>query len=255
MKNFCKIASVVSQIVVMFVFFGGCALESSQAAGTDSGLGKQFSATIYFIKLMNIGSQKCDQKKTIYDVDQKPLLQVCPENYKRCVIEGTCALVDADDISAENEWENSHTSHDIDLINYVKLKNNLPLFEKVDTQRCPHGYGVKAICLDPFFTVAADLEFHNPGDVIFVPKAVGIVLANGERHSGYFIVRDKGGAIKGANRFDFFTGFLDYRHDENPLTKLGFNDKNLKFEFRKVAGAEAESFRKNRHFPLTPLSK
>lgn len=254
-KKNCKIAIIVSQIVVAFMFTAGCAPEASLAADTDSGLVKELSPTIYFIKLMNMDSQKCEQKKTIYSAEQKPLLQVCADSYKRCVVEGTCALVDAEEISAENEWENSNSAHDIELINYVNLKNGTPLFEKVDTRRCPHGYGVKAICLDPFYTVAADLEFHSPGDVIFVPKAVGIQLANGERHNGYFIIRDKGGDIKGADRFDFFTGFLDYRHEENPLTKIGLNNKKLKFEFRKVTGTEAENIRKRRRFPLTPLSQ
>lgn len=251
----CKITIVVSQIVVALAVVAGCFPQFLQAASIDSSLVKELSPTIYFIKLMNKDSQKCDAKKTIFGIEQKPLLQVCAESYSRCVVEGTCALVDAEEISEENEWENSFSVHDLELINYVKLKNGIPLFEEVDSKRCPHGYGVRAICLDPFYTVAADLEFHSPGDVIFVPKAVGTLLANGERHNGYFIIRDKGGGIKGANRFDFFTGFLDYRHEENPFSKIGLNNKKVSIEYRKVVGNEADNIRRSRRYPLTPLSQ
>ena len=240
MKNFCKIVMTVAQIAVPICLLAACAPQSRKTNDLDNSLGKfsevasadmNLVPTIYFIKLMSIHEQKCETKKTIYDVTGKSLLQLCPNLYKKCVIEGTCALLDADDINAIEEWEYSNSLHDINLINYVKLKNGVPLFQKVDTARCPFGYGVKGMCLDPFYTLAADLNFHKPGDVIFIPKIVGVVLPNGERHSGYFIIRDKGGAIKGANRFDFFTGFMDYRHPENPFTKLGLNDKKTKMEF------------------------
>lgn len=263
MKNICKIVITAAQIGVCLWLLSSCAAESAATSELDSSPGtfadavtteKTLSPTIYYIKLMNVHEQKCESKRTIFDVNGKPLTQVCPSLYKMCVIEGTCALLESDDYNVETEWENSSASHDINLINYVKMKNGVPLFQKVDTSRCPFGYGVKGMCLDPFYNLAADLNYHKPGDVIFVPKVVGTVLPSGERHNGYFVVRDKGGAIKGADRFDFFTGFLDYRNSENPFTKLGLNDKNIKFEFKKIMGVEAENIRKRRNYPLTPLS-
>ncbi len=264
MKNICKIVMAVAQIAVPMCLLAGCAPQSTSTNDLDPSLGvfsdavnseKKLSPTIYFIKLMNVNEQKCETKKTIFDTTGMPLVKVCPNLYKKCVIEGTCALVDSDDVEANEGWQNSNTVHNLNLINYVKLKNGVPLFQKVDTERCPYGYGVKAICLDPFYTLAADLIYHKPGDVIFVQQVVGTVLPGGERHTGYFIIRDKGGAIKGADRFDFFTGFLDYRHLENPFTKLGLHDKKTKFEYRKVTGIEAENIKKKRNYPLTPLSQ
>lgn len=263
MKNLCKIVMSIAQIAVPICLMAACAPQASLTNELDTSLGatseaassqKLLSPTIYFIELIKIHEQKCETKKTIYDINSKPMLQVCPNLYKKCVIEGTCALLNAEDMNHNQDWENSNSVHDIDLINYIKLKNGVPLFQKVDTARCPYGYGVKGMCLDPFYTIAADLVYHRPGDVIFVPKVVGTVLPNGERHSGFFIVRDKGGAIKGAERFDFFTGFLDYRHSDNPFTKLGLNDKKNKIEFKKVTGIEAESIRKQRNYPLIPQS-
>lgn len=35
------------------------------------------------------------------------------------------------------------------------------------------------MCLDPYFTVAADLNFYKLGDVIFVPQFVGEVMPDG----------------------------------------------------------------------------
>ena len=264
MKSFCKIVIVVTQIVALNLLMVGCAPFSS-ASGIDVspasttlpyGLpanAEQLSPTIYFIKLMQLDQQECDSKKTIYDENQSPIIKVCEKIYRNCVIEGTCALIENQSALIGINFDS--VNHKISLINYVKMKNGIPLFIRVDTQRCPYGYGVKSQCLDPFYTLAADLNFHKSGDVIYIPKVVGTKLPNGEIHNGYFIVRDKGGAIVGKSRFDFFTGFLDYRDSENPFSKIKLNDKNVKFQFRKVTGAEADTVRKNRNFPLAPGSQ
>ena len=68
------------------------------------------------------------------------------------------------------------------------------------------------------------------------------------------IIRDRGGAIDGKSRFDFFTGFLDDRDAENPFSKIKLNDKKVKFAYRKITGNEADTIRKNRNFPLVPSS-
>ena len=70
--------------------------------------------------------------------------------------------------------------------------------------------GSAGICLTPFFSVAADPKYFSIGDVICVPGLEGkdIQVAPGKtvKHTGCLIVGDKGSAIKGENRFDFFTG-------------------------------------------------
>ena len=89
---------------------------------------------------------------------------------------------------------------------------------------------------------------------IFVNKLKGLKLPNGETHSGFMIVRDRGGAIKGANRFDFYTGILDYRDEKNPFTPAGFATSSNKFEYRKANADETTAFRKIRNFPKIPVT-
>lgn len=193
--------------------------------------------TIYYIKSIKMNEQDCASKKTIYSTTGKAMHKVCPTDYKTCVIEGTCAIID-DEIS---------------VINYIDQKAGVPVFQKVDQDKCPFGLGVKNICLDPYYTVAADLNFHNPGDVIFVEEMKGTKLPNGEVHDGFFIVRDRGGAIKGANRFDFYTGLLHYKNDDNPFTPLGFSNEKASFPYRKATTSETSAVKKSRNYPGVPL--
>lgn len=197
----------------------------------------KLNPTIYYIKSINMDKQDCGLKKNIRSTTGKVLFKVCPSDHNTCVIEGTCALV-RDDKAI--------------LINYIKEKDGIYLFEKIDEDKCPYGYGVKGICLDPYYTVAADLRYHNPGEVIFVDEMKGTKLPNGEVHDGFFIVRDRGGAIKGANRFDFYTGLLHYKHEENPFMSLGFSNKKAAFPYRKATASETLSIKRSRNYPGVP---
>lgn len=193
-------------------------------------------SSIYYIQTIEI-DQECVTKKTLFSTSGQPLFKICKQSYNSCVIEGTCALAD----------------EDIELLNYVKSdKNGVPLFEVVDTKRCPFGLGVSNICLDPYYTVAADLNYYKAGEVIFVPKLKGMSLLSGEKHSGFLIVRDRGGAIKGANRFDFYTGFNHYAKDTNPFNEAGLSQSKNIFEFRMATDEEAHEFRKSRNYPNVP---
>lgn len=199
--------------------------------------------SIYYIQTIDL-DKNCTAKKNIVDEKGTVLFQVCKENYKTCVIEGTCALAEG------NDEEDS-----ISLINFVRQdKAGRNLFKEVNTEKCPYGLGVQNTCLDPYYTVAADLRFNKVGDVLFIPKLKGVVLPNGEVHPGFMIVRDRGGAIKGAHRFDFYTGFQHYLNPENPLFDLGFSTPNNKIDYRKASPSEAEAFKKLRKYPLIPES-
>lgn len=114
---------------------------------------------------------------------------------------------------------------------------------------CPYGYGALDTCLDPFYSVAADLNFHKVGEVIFVPRIVGIKMPDGEVHDGYFIIRDSGARIQGPSRFDFFTGLYSHKVKANTLARLGFDDKNNQFEFRLGTAEETILIKKKRSFP------
>jgi 3D (Asp-Asp-Asp) domain-containing protein len=75
---------------------------------------------------------------------------------------------------------------------------------------CETAIGAAGKCLKPYISIAADPRYYSMGDIIQMPSMKGrvITLPNGKTmiHPGYFIVEDVGGAIKGPNRFDFFTG-------------------------------------------------
>lgn len=75
---------------------------------------------------------------------------------------------------------------------------------------CDTAFGASGKCLTPYISVAADPRYYSMGDIIQMPSMRGLVitLPNGKTmiHPGYFIVQDTGGAIRGPNRFDFFTG-------------------------------------------------
>lgn len=210
---------------VLLFFIGGVAFAQ-----------KKLNPTIYFVKTINLADQDCATKKNLYSTTGEVIKKVCAIDYKTCVIEGTCALV----------------GKETKIINYVQEKQGVYLFKEVE-EDCPFGYGVKNICLDPYYTVAADLNFHKPGDVIFVEEVKGTKLPNGEVHDGFFIVRDRGGAIKGANRFDFYTGLTHYKDDENPFTPIGLSSENKSFAYRKATAAETAAVKERRHFPGLPL--
>lgn len=211
-------------------------------------------SSIYYIQAIDL-DQDCEIKKTIYDTNGKPLFKVCKQNYKSCVIEGTCALIEDNQAPAAGP-NLSDSINDVDLLNYVKSdKNGTPLFETVDTARCPYGLGVSNICLDPYYSVAADLNFYKAGDVIFIPQLKGLRILNNQIHSGFLIVRDRGGAIKGAHRFDFYTGFNHYTKDSNPFSDIGLSQSKNTFEYRKATVEETLAFKKIRNFPNIPESE
>jgi 3D (Asp-Asp-Asp) domain-containing protein len=59
--------------------------------------------------------------------------------------------------------------------------------------------------LQPMRTVAADPKVFPRHSVLFIKETVGLKMADGSAHDGYWYVSDVGTAIKGA-RIDLFTG-------------------------------------------------
>ncbi|MCT4641562.1 MAG: 3D domain-containing protein [Bacteriovoracaceae bacterium] len=135
------------------------------------------------------------------------LAKVCTRFYKHLQMEGTAILDDRGDGKR--------------TINYAK--NNKYRF----VSKCKYGEGVKKnLCLLPYHTIAADNKIHKIGDIIYIPKAKGLILADGTAHKGYFIVRDTGAAFNGvgSQRVDLFTG-LD-SDSNNIFLNRGFHHKN-----------------------------
>lgn len=195
------------------------------------------SPTVYFHPQIQDDGVNCGGKLPVPLRGSKgqTLLNVCPTTFSQCRLQGSCRVQRAKYIYA---------------FNYRDSSPGYSVFIEITNEACFFGYGVKNICLDPFYSVAADLKYHHAGDVIYLPKLKGQVLPSGRSHSGYLIVRDRGGAIKGANRFDFFTGSYDFRDPRNPFARLGLGDKNSKVEFYKVKPTSSPLIQQVRNFPF-----
>lgn len=193
--------------------------------------------SIYYTTSANDDADDCAVRRSIVDGKGNVLTKACKNFYKSCVLEGACA-----------DEKDGKTV----LYNYINTIGGIPRFTIIDNKKCPYGLGVKGICLDPFFTVAGDMNHHAAGDVIFVDKLKGLKLPTGETHDGFMIIRDRGGAINGPHRFDFFTGPFQFTHPKNAFTSIGFGAEGNSFPYRKASGSEADTIRKKRNFPLVP---
>ncbi len=164
------------------------------------------------------------ERSQILATDGSVIATVCTRFYRVLLMEGSAVL-------------SNHFSGDV-AVNVAGTVNGIRRFHILD--RCTYGEGVKRdLCLLPYHTLATDNKVHAIGDIIFVPKAVGLLLPDGTKHEGYFIVRDTGGAFEGvgAQRVDMFTGLdPDY---SNVFQRAGFHHKAPMNAF-KIKGQSAE---------------
>lgn len=202
--------------------------------------------TIYYVpKYTNADHVNCSEreKMDLIDSDNNLIVNSCRRIYKSCQMQGSCQV----------EIPGGTTV----LLNVDRRnKDGIRTFDQVSSTKCLYGRGAatdrktgyKQMCVDPYFSVAADLSIYHLGDVIFIPMLQGLVLPNGEIHNGFVIVRDSGGAIKGYGRFDFFTGFAGL-WKSNPFYKLGLGGDNIFPEYYLIHGPEAQRVRLSRGFP------
>jgi hypothetical protein len=192
--------------------------------------------TVYFLPTMVQDLSSCRKNsRTMIQPDGKPIVKVCADQYNQCLLQGTCKIVQGDA---------SITVH------FHSIVKQTIYFHQVELNECPFGFGVREnLCLDPYFSIAADMSYYNPGDVIFVPAVRGLVLADGRTHNGYFVVRDTGSAIRGLGRFDFYIGQDDPLDSRNPFLQLKLNDPKTRVEFQVVKGELAERVKSSRHYP------
>jgi 3D (Asp-Asp-Asp) domain-containing protein len=96
---------------------------------------------------------------------------------------------------------------------------------------CATSIGRSGKCLITYVSVAADARYHKMGDIISMPSFKGkkLTLPDGSIfvHPGYFRVDDVGGAIKGASRFDFYTGNMDLKDANNAFGVNGPKDARM----------------------------
>lgn len=200
---------------------------------------KFITPTIYYIPQFDLSKVSCSNssEKSLKDKSGQVMFRVCDNVYDACLLQGTCQL---------------QTSRGNVLINVAGEVNSEQRFSKIQNKDCRFGLGAKSTCLDPFYTVAADLSIYKMGDVIFIPSVKGVELPDKSKHDGYFVVRDTGGSIKGYGRFDFFTGFMSWGHAENPFRKLDFGDKKTHVDYYVLEEQEALEILKSRNFPKIP---
>lgn len=193
--------------------------------------------TIYFLPIINTETEECtDPKLDLMLTSGAVGANVCARSLSFCSEQGTCIL------KAEGEWQ---------TYNVIRRINGVDHFASVRGP-CRFGFGVRSICLDPFYSVAADLSLYEPGDVLYIPALRDMLLPNGAFHDGYVIVRDQGRGVKGSGRFDFFTGGMGWKDKQNPLVKLRFNAKKTGLPFHRIAGPVADLVRMKRGFPALP---
>jgi 3D (Asp-Asp-Asp) domain-containing protein len=164
------------------------------------------------------------ERTNIREMDGSVIANVCTRFARVLAMEGSAIMKDR----GQGEYG----------VNYAGVVNGEKRFHHLD--RCFYGEGVKRdLCLLPYHTIAADLKAHPVGEIVYVPKAVGLLLPDGSTHEGYFIVRDTGRAFEGigASRVDLFTGLdPDY---SNVFQRAGFHHKSPMKAF-KIKGPSAD---------------
>lgn len=196
--------------------------------------------TIYYKPIIPYDPGRCDADSRVEmkSPEDKVLADMCLKDFNNCVMQGACYVYDSAGRFRSFNY-------------YARGEDKIPRFKEVDMRKCPFGYGMRNVCLDPYYTVAADLSLYKLGDVIFVPRLVGEIMPDGIAHDGFLVVRDAGAAIKGSGRFDFYTGFTKPFVRENTFQRLGFANINNSFPFRMATPEEAEATRQRTGYPGT----
>lgn len=109
---------------------------------------------------------------------------------------------------------------------------------------CVYGKGVGGRCLVPYHTLAAHLPKHPAGTLIYIPRVRReVTLPDGRKHSGFFEVRDTGGAFAAADHRDRIDMFVAYESDEhNIFADRGFTHRRGEVAYV-VSGPSAERAR------------
>lgn len=204
------------------------------------GPGKLKPTIYYFVVINEDKASKCDDRMGLHGQGGKKLLTVCKRTHKACALQGSCGVI-----------QNGRMHY----FNIIGRFQNQERFFEIEKGGCRYGYGVNSSCLDPFYTLAADLTIYKPGEVIFIPSVVGLELPDGSKHSGYFIIRDKGRGIIGRGRFDFYSGEYHWNDKtNNSLAKIGFADVTTNVPYYRVKGETAKAVLASRDFPRLPVT-
>lgn len=180
------------------------------------------SPTVYYTPKIELGPERVSGCKLVGAGDWS----ICEATLKNCIMQGSCF------IGFGNSWRY-----------FMKAKTDTIVPRSPG--RCRFGVGFGS-CLTPYVSVAADLKVHQVGDVIYVPDLDGKNVPYIGRHDGFLIVHDKGGAIVGANRFDFFTGHMGSRDQRNAFARWGYGSKNHGVAYVKLSAGEAAAVKREK---------
>ena len=221
MKYFARI------LILIPLVFSACSQKTEHADGGSLISGGVISPTIYYFPQYTSEDLNCadENKVQLRTQNDDVILVACDDIADNCALQGTCSI--------QTDQEKMGLAYD-------GVRDGSKRFRVTDFNGCEFSQGVKNLCLTPFYSVAADLNFYDVGEVLYIPDIEGIQLPDGTFHSGYFVVEDTGSKIVGENRFDFFTGTLNHHDENNPFAKLGLSDKLQSLQFYKVIGARAE---------------
>lgn len=206
---------------------------------------------IYSTSVIEERAMKCseEQKVSLINDTNEVLAQLCPRDLRKCAWDGACLLKKADGSR--------------DTFSYTRFNRILDrsTFRKLD-DGCIYGQGTgfnaakKRIktCLDPYFSVAVDPREHLVGEVIFVPKLIGLVLPTGEIHDGYVIARDLGKDTedRGRDYFSFFSGLESGDDPNNPFVRMMLDNIDYTFDYHTVNEETAAKVRAARNYPNLP---
>lgn len=247
------IRNVFFLIAAIFVFALGCAKSENHNNSTKQRYvplsleesKKLITPTVYYIPVYDQTTLACADRKSIRDTKGITIATVCKNVFDSCVMQGTCQIRQGAESTLVNVSSVVQSER-----RFSVLKSNVCKFGTGSTK----GQNTKPICLDPYYSVAADLSLYAVGTVIYIPSVVGTAMPDGTLHDGYFVVRDSGSAIKGYGRFDFFTGF-SLNRSESPLVQLGFGDKQTNVPYYIVASPQTDEILKKRNYPELPVNK
>lgn len=196
-------------------------------------------------------SCEADEMMTVLDSTGTVRMSLCKSVYTQCLLFGSCVIEQADG------KKNVLSYH-----SYNEALERQTFIIEDETTPCPYGMGVGrsesgamvSTCMDPYFSVAADINEHTVGEVLYIPLLNGIKLPTGETHDGYVIIRDSGESLKDSSfdRYDIFTGFESAVDPKNVFAKRGLDNYDHPFKYKMVTGQKAEEIRKKRNFPGLP---
>lgn len=201
--------------------------------------------TTYSTSVVDGTELQCPANKimAVRQKDGKKIIDLCKKDRQNCMFEGSCVIRTLDGMIG---------------ITYVKYSEELEeaVFTKYDVGNCPFGIGYTGACVDPYFSVAADLNEYKIGEVLYIEKLKGLQLPTGEVHDGYVIVRDSSiyhMSGVGAEAVVFFTGFQNDRSAKNIFAKIGLSSNENLVESQRITDeTKAQEVRKKRNFPQIP---